>query len=75
MPVLDALEQPLPPQEDALCAHCGQTLPAGARFCGKCGTAAPPAVYCFACGRRITPDSAFCSICGAKQTVSPGEEA
>ncbi len=32
--------RPMPPRT---CAHCGQPAVLGARFCGQCGQALPPA--------------------------------
>ncbi len=63
-----------PPAADAAarCAQCGAPLPAGARFCSHCGTAAAPPpdtapaepAFCPACGTERRPGTHFCTVCG-----------
>ncbi len=46
------------------CPPCGFDNPAGARFCGRCGTALP--APCPACGALNPPGFAFCGACGTR---------
>jgi class 3 adenylate cyclase len=45
------------------CRSCGQSNPAGARFCNECAT--PLEAACGACGRENPPGAKFCNQCGA----------
>lgn len=49
------------------CAHCGETLEAGIRFCPRCGTAVEAS--CPSCGKNIKAGDLFCSSCGTQFTV------
>ena len=44
------------------CANCGTELPAGTRFCVRCG--APQDATCVQCGNALLPDARFCGSCG-----------
>jgi class 3 adenylate cyclase/tetratricopeptide (TPR) repeat protein len=44
------------------CGGCGTELPAGAKFCGECGT--PQALACPGCGGPVNPSQKFCLECG-----------
>jgi class 3 adenylate cyclase len=45
------------------CACCGQTNPAGSRFCSGCGSSLAP--RCSACDTECLPGARFCNHCGA----------
>ena len=45
------------------CASCGRANPAGARFCGGCGTSLAP--RCPSCGAEAQAGARFCISCGA----------
>src|SRR6187455_1847000 len=45
------------------CAACGFANPAGALFCGNCGS--PLGRPCPSCGTVVSPELAFCTSCGA----------
>jgi class 3 adenylate cyclase/tetratricopeptide (TPR) repeat protein len=45
------------------CATCGFANPAGALFCGSCGSALGRA--CPSCGTVVSPELAYCTSCGA----------
>src|SRR6188474_3033724 len=44
------------------CAACGFANPAGALFCGNCGS--PLGRPCPSCGTVVSPELAFCTSCG-----------
>ena len=46
------------------CPSCGDTNPAGARFCGNCATPLTDAVNCPECGARNLREQRFCNSCG-----------
>ena len=46
-----------------MCAACGFANPAGALFCGNCGSALGRA--CPSCGTVVSPELAYCTSCGA----------
>jgi RNA polymerase subunit RPABC4/transcription elongation factor Spt4 len=55
-----------------ICAECGTSLPAGSRYCPKCGQAGVPsrslpataaAMACSNCGASLPPGSQFCPMC------------
>ena len=48
------------------CAKCGHANPAGAKFCGECGTRL--AAACPACRAENPPGNKFCGQCGAALT-------
>ncbi len=52
------------PQASATCNHCGQAVPAGARFCQSCGNAIDVTPRCPACLKETTPGASFCMNCG-----------
>jgi class 3 adenylate cyclase/tetratricopeptide (TPR) repeat protein len=45
------------------CAACGFAKPAGALFCGNCGSALGRP--CPSCGTIVSPELAYCTSCGA----------
>src|SRR4051794_7435425 len=45
------------------CAACGFANPAGALFCGNCGSALGRP--CPSCGTIVSPELAYCTSCGA----------
>src|SRR5690242_14146823 len=45
------------------CPNCSAEVPAGDRFCGKCGTVIESG--CPSCGEAIPPGNSFCGRCGA----------
>jgi len=53
------------------CRNCGKKMPAGAAFCGECGTPAGDKsteqqfMFCGSCGAKISQDSQFCQQCGS----------
>jgi hypothetical protein len=47
-----------------ICASCGQTVGAGLKFCGNCGTPVPQARACSSCGATIPASMKFCGNCG-----------
>lgn len=46
------------------CPACHGTVPAGSKFCSRCGTKLGGS--CPNCGAAVQPGSAFCSECGSK---------
>jgi hypothetical protein len=48
------------------CAHCGNELKAGAKFCPECGTPVPREKHCANCGAKLAPAVKFCPECGTK---------
>jgi RsiW-degrading membrane proteinase PrsW (M82 family) len=54
-----------------LCPACSEPVPETARFCGRCGRAAPVARRCIACGAQVPPEARFCGDCGARAGSSP----
>ena len=61
----------------SICGECNAALPAGARFCPACGTAAG-APTCSRCSAELTASAKFCAACGtpvadgAAKTGQPG---
>lgn len=54
------------------CKNCGQSVPDGAKFCGKCGTRVEEdvgKVFCSACGEQLELGAQFCPSCGTKVGV------
>ena len=52
-------------QATVKCANCQADNPAGAKFCGSCGTSmAPPTVQCASCQADNPTGAKFCSSCG-----------
>ena len=52
--------QPQPQAGASVCPSCGQSVPAGAKFCSNCGAK----LVCPSCGQAIVPGAKFCSNCG-----------
>ena len=48
----------------APCPRCGQSVPAGARFCPSCGRPVPATHTCTGCGADLPADARFCPRCG-----------
>jgi tetratricopeptide (TPR) repeat protein len=48
----------------AICAACGESNPADAKFCGGCGQPLVAEVLCPACGTRNKSGQRFCNGCG-----------
>jgi membrane protease subunit (stomatin/prohibitin family) len=48
------------------CGACHSSNPAGAKFCGNCGTplTPPKTGHCTQCGNSIAPNTKFCGNCG-----------
>lgn len=59
---------------DMFCQNCGSKLPAGAAFCGGCGTKTQQdnTNICTACGAEIPQGAGFCINCG--EAVNSGEK-
>jgi hypothetical protein len=57
------------PENNAVCAKCGEKLPAYAKFCPACGSALHAS--CPGCGSTLDPTAKFCPSCGTSigQTV------
>jgi uncharacterized RDD family membrane protein YckC len=55
------------------CPSCGNALPAGAAFCGACGSHVPGVTpsTCTNCGAALTPGVQFCPNCGASAAIIP----
>lgn len=63
------------------CPKCGNEVPEGKKFCGKCGTKLEdaPAVnnatnICAKCGAELTPGKKFCGKCGTPVAAAPTAE-
>ena len=59
------------------CKNCGHSLPAGAKFCGNCGTPVSTQQmesFCSICGAPLEPGAQFCSSCGTKVQYAPQHE-
>ena len=64
----------------AQCPKCGSAVPAGKRFCTRCGTTLTPtqqvqtipAVACLKCGVIVPTGKRFCTRCG--HTVNPSAQ-
>ncbi len=54
-------------KEAVVCSNCGNSMPAGSKFCPECGTKVPSARFCSECGTKLTPTAKFCPECGKKQ--------
>ena len=56
---------------------CGAEIPAGARFCGKCGKMVEndPGRHCSVCGALLIPGAAFCGKCGTAVSASADDKA
>jgi membrane protease subunit (stomatin/prohibitin family) len=46
------------------CPKCQSPVPAGAKFCGNCGTVMAAGSVCAKCQTPLTPGSKFCANCG-----------
>ena len=63
------------------CPKCGNEVPEGKKFCGKCGTKleVAPVVnnatnICAKCGAELTPGKKFCGKCGTPVAAVPSAE-
>ena len=63
------------------CLKCGNEVPEGKKFCGKCGTKleVAPVVnnatnICAKCGAELTPGKKFCGKCGTPVAAAPSAE-
>ena len=57
--------QPAQNKADAAkCTSCGASIPAGSKFCRKCGRSL--AGVCPDCGKEVGANDEFCNNCGAK---------
>ena len=63
------------------CPKCGNEVPEGKKFCGKCGTKleVAPVVnnatnICAKCGAELTPGKKFCGKCGTPVAAAPSAE-
>ena len=66
---------------DMTCPKCGNEVPEGKKFCGKCGTKleVAPVVnnatnICAKCGAELTPGKKFCGKCGTPVAAAPSAE-
>ena len=55
----------------ATCPSCGNSLPAGAKFCANCGNAIPVHPVCPSCSAPLPDGARFCTQCG--QPVAPAK--
>lgn len=46
------------------CVYCGETNPAGSKFCRKCGK--PTVKKCVNCGAILDLDAKYCNTCGVR---------
>ena len=56
-----------PAQAGITCSACGAKIPAGSKFCPKCGAKQNASAFCTSCGKEIPAGTKFCPECGAKQ--------
>lgn len=63
------------------CPKCGNEVPEGKKFCGKCGTKLEDAPVvnnatniCAKCGAELTPGKKFCGKCGTPVAAAPTAE-
>ena len=63
------------------CPKCGNEVPEGKKFCGKCGTKLEDAPVvnnatniCAKCGAELTPGKKFCGKCGTPVAAAPSAE-
>jgi hypothetical protein len=47
------------------CAGCHSAIPAGSKFCLKCGQKISEALFCISCGEGLPTEAKFCLKCGA----------
>jgi membrane protease subunit (stomatin/prohibitin family) len=52
------------------CPKCQSPVPAGAKFCGNCGTVMAAGGVCAKCQTPLTPGSKFCGNCGQAVAVA-----
>ena len=50
----------------AVCASCGKSIPADAKFCPECGKAVAQTKFCPECGAKVSAGAKFCPECGNK---------
>jgi hypothetical protein len=55
---------------NAICASCGEKLPAGAGFCPACGASLHP--RCASCFSSVPVGAKFCTSCGSTMTPTTG---
>jgi hypothetical protein len=64
-----------PPELTSSCTECGFDV-GDAKFCPKCGTAAPPPPqppYCYQCGSTPPVGAVYCNACGSRlDALAPG---
>ncbi|MBA3805155.1 MAG: zinc ribbon domain-containing protein, partial [Acidobacteria bacterium] len=61
--------------ETVPCVKCGESLPAGAKFCNHCG-AKQEMPKCPKCQAEAAPGTKFCNECGTKiDAGEPGQPA
>ncbi len=53
------------PQPGDSCPKCGNTVPAGTKFCPECGSKLGQS-FCSECGAKVMPGMKFCAECGNK---------
>ena len=59
-------------EDGSACPQCGGRMPAGATFCGECGTQLrETASLCEQCGGRMPPASVYCGECGTAIETRP----
>lgn len=59
-------EKPQQQAGSAVCATCGKTVQAGAKFCPECGAKMDVKKFCTNCGNQLPAGAKFCSNCGTK---------
>ena len=61
---------PAPSAPTMTCPKCQAAVPAGAKFCGSCGSAMPVAITCPKCQTPAAPGAKFCGNCGAPMAAA-----
>jgi len=62
-------------EDGSACPQCGDRMPAGATFCGECGTQLRvTALPCPQCGGQMPPASGYCGECGTAIETGPPPE-
>ena len=56
----------VPQKKEQHCINCGLILPAGSKFCPKCGTKQEQKRVCMTCGTEVGQKDSFCFKCGSK---------
>ncbi len=52
--------------QSSFCTECGNSVPAGAKFCPNCGAKQAGPALCAGCGEPLPEGSKFCPNCGTK---------